>query len=282
LLVVTNDGDLAEKLAHPRNQIYRTYHIQVAGHPTRDVYESLKEGLRFAEGKFRVRSVKSIKKVGQSTWLEVIISEGHNRELRRLFARVGHKVLKLIRISFGPIRLGKLKMGEFRDLSLPELEALHGIIANVREKGLGQREGAREGRGPRPTFESRGPRGAGGNRPAFSKDRPHGSFGDKGRSEGGDRARPAFDDKRRASGGDRGRRSADEKRRTEIGEDGRRTAFGDKGRTSGGDKRRTVGGSKGRDSRGGHGPVGRPDAGKRSTFRPKGAGGRPRSKKPRR
>jgi 23S rRNA pseudouridine2605 synthase len=135
LLVVTNDGDLAEKLAHPRNQIYRTYHIQVAGHPTREAYEKLKEGMHFAEGRFRVRSVKSLKKVGQSTWLEVILSEGHNRELRRLFARLGHKILKLTRISFGPIRLGKLKMGEHRNLTLPELEQLHGIVANVRQRG---------------------------------------------------------------------------------------------------------------------------------------------------
>jgi 23S rRNA pseudouridine2605 synthase len=236
LLVVTNDGDLAEKLAHPRNQIFRTYHIQVAGHPTREVYESLKEGIRFAEAKFRVRSVKALKKVGQSTWLEVILSEGHNRELRRLFARVGHKVLKLIRISFGPIRLGKLKMGEFRDLSLHELEALHGIIANVREKRPvrpGQR--TREGQGPRPAFESKGPRGAGRKRSAFSKGRPRESFGDNRPADSGEHGRPAVGDKRR---------------------------------TVGGDKRRT--------------PSGRPDAGKRSAFRPKSAGVRPRSKKPRR
>jgi 23S rRNA pseudouridine2605 synthase len=300
LLVVTNDGDLAEKLAHPRHQIFRTYHIQVAGHPTREVYESLKEGIRFAEARFRVRSVKAIKKVGQSTWLEVILSEGHNRELRRLFARVGHKVLKLTRISFGPIRLGKLKMGEFRDLSLPELEALHGIIANVREKGLGQRDNQREEKGPRPTFESRGPRGSDRKRSAFSKDRPRPAFGgrvrseggdkerteggDRGRSVGGDRGRPAFSDKRRSSRGESGRRSADDKRRTEISDKGR-TQGGDKGRTVGGDKRRTVGGgNSGRDSGGDRGrtPTGRPDAAKRSGFRPKGAGGRARSKKPRR
>ncbi len=151
--MVTNDGDLAEKLAHPRHQIYRTYHVQVAGNPKKEVYESLKEGLRFAEGRFRVRSVKSFKKVGQSTWLEVVLSEGHNRELRRLFARVGHKVLKLTRISFGPIRLGKLKMGEFRPLSLQELEALHGILANPRRREGPSRP--REG-GGRPTRPASG------------------------------------------------------------------------------------------------------------------------------
>jgi 23S rRNA pseudouridine2605 synthase len=131
VLVVTNDGDLAEKMAHPRNQIYRTYQIQVAGHPNREVYDSLKQGLHFAEGRFRVKSVKSMKRIGQSTWLEVVLSEGHNREVRRLFARVGHKVLKLARIAFGPVRLGKLGMGEHRDLTLRELEELHSIVARA-------------------------------------------------------------------------------------------------------------------------------------------------------
>ena len=168
LLVVTNDCDLAEKLAHPRNQIFRTYHIQVAGHPTREIYESLKEGLRFAEGRFRVRSIKSIKKIGQSTWLEVILSEGHNRELRRLFARVGHKILKLARIAFGPIRLGKLKMGEFRDLSIQELEALHGIVANVRQRSRERPRGSEPEYAP--LFESKGTREDSGKRKPAAKD----------------------------------------------------------------------------------------------------------------
>ncbi len=218
LLVVTNDGDLAEKLAHPRHQIFRTYHMQVAGHPTREVYESLKEGLRFAEARFRVRSVKAFKKVGQSTWLEVVLSEGHNRELRRLFARVGHKVLKLTRISFGPIRLGKLKMGEFRDLSLSELEALHGILANVREKGST----------PSPDYESKGPRNPARKRSAFSKDRDRAPSGDKRRSPSGDKGRTPGGDKGRAFGGDKGRAFGGDKRRTPAArpETGRRPETG--------------------------------------------------------
>ncbi len=244
LLVVTNDGDLAEKLAHPRHQIFRVYHIQVAGHPTREVYDSLKEGLRFAEGRFRVRSVKSLKKVGQSTWLEVVLSEGHNRELRRLFARVGHKVLKLTRISFGPIRLGKLKMGEYRDLSLPELEALHGILANVRERGSRPRP-ERDTDEPRPAYESRGPRGPAKKRAAFSKDRT--------RTSAGDKARPGGD--RRRTTGDKGRPAAD------------RDRAGGGGKSIGGQSRV---------------PSGRPSTGKRPAGRTKAAGGRPRSKKPRR
>jgi 23S rRNA pseudouridine2605 synthase len=160
LLFVTNDGDLAEKLAHPRNQIFRTYHVQVAGQPKRESYEALKQGLHFSEGRFRVRAVKAIKKVGQSTWLEVVLSEGHNRELRRLFARVGHKVLKLTRIAFGPVRLGKLKMGEFRDLTMGELSQLHEMVSRA-----GQKRPPRE--------HSAGPAGKkGGKKPGFKRKGP--------------------------------------------------------------------------------------------------------------
>jgi len=303
LLVVTNDGDLAEKLAHPRHQIFRTYQIQVAGHPTSAVYTSLKEGLRFAEGRFRVRSIKSLKKVGQSTWLEVVLSEGHNREVRRLFARVGHKVLKLSRISFGPIRLGKLKMGEFRDLSLPELEALHGILANVREKGPDQDTG--EGEKSPAAYDSRGPRSKGPRasgparkRSAFSKDRPRAPFSGKSRSEAGDKARPGFGVRARPAGAEGGRSAAGDRPRRDFSDRARPSGAG-KGRPSAGDKaRREIsdrgrpsGEGKGRDSAGekrfsggekSRTPAARPKTGKRPSFRAKAAGGgRPRSKKPR-
>ena len=261
LLVVTNDGDLAERMAHPRNQIFRTYHIQVAGHPTREVYESLKEGLRFAEGRFRVRSVKSLKKVGQSTWLEVVLSEGHNRELRRLFARVGHKVLKLTRISFGPIRLGKLKMGEFHDLTLPEIEALHGVLASVRERRPARRPEKESD--TETVFDSKPAGGSGGRkRPGFSQGRPRSSFG---KPKSGDRRRPS-------STGPQERPSAGE---------GDRAGGGDKGRKEFSAGKGTGRAKTGRPSTGGP-STGRPASGKRSSFRPKAAGGRPRGKKPRR
>jgi 23S rRNA pseudouridine2605 synthase len=170
VLVVTNDGDLAEKMAHPRSQIFRTYHLQVAGHPTREIYESLKEGLHFSDGRFRVLSIKSLKKVGQSTWLEVVLSQGHNRELRRLFARVGHKVLKLTRIAFGPVRLGRLKLGEFRDLTLPELESLHSLAEKAGKPERSKKPGAaRKPGGSKPHGANR----SGGGKPDGGK--PHSS-----------------------------------------------------------------------------------------------------------
>lgn len=128
LLIVTNDGDLAQKIAHPSYRIFRTYHVLVAGQPTPETLLGLRKGVYFEEGRFRVEGVKSIKRQGQSTWCEVVLAEGHNREVRRLFARVGHKVMKLQRVAFGPIFLGKMTRGEIRELRRDELERLFGML----------------------------------------------------------------------------------------------------------------------------------------------------------
>lgn len=128
LLLVTNDGDLAQKLAHPKFRIFRLYRAQIAGTPKVEVYEQLKQGLFFTEGKFRVHAVKPVKKQNNSTWVEVTMTEGHNREVRRLFARVGHKVMKLERIGYGPLRLGRLKLGDYRELDRDELAHLHSVL----------------------------------------------------------------------------------------------------------------------------------------------------------
>lgn len=133
LLIVTNDGDLAQKMAHPSYRIFRTYHVLVAGFPTPETLTELRNGIYFEEGRFRVEGVKSIKKQGQSTWCEVILAEGHNREVRRLFSRVGHKVMKLQRVAFGPIFLGKMLRGDIREIRRDELERLIGMLIKNEE-----------------------------------------------------------------------------------------------------------------------------------------------------
>lgn len=124
LLIITNDGDLAERLAHPRYQVLRTYRVLVAGEPGGEVYEQLRKGLYFTEGKFRVQHVKRIRKQGRSTLIELQLAEGQNREVRRLLARVGHKVMRLQRVGFGPVRLGAIPVGEFRSLTSKERDEL--------------------------------------------------------------------------------------------------------------------------------------------------------------
>ena len=146
LLVVTNDGDFSHLLAHPRHRIYRTYVVQVAGDPKRETLDSLKRGIHFAEGRFKVHDVKPIKKQGKSTFLELTLTEGQNREIRRLMARIDHKVMTLQRTRFGPLRLGKLKPGEYRELTADEVERLEALVA----RNMGSAPSARgQGRGTR-------------------------------------------------------------------------------------------------------------------------------------
>lgn len=128
LIVVTNDGEFSNKLAHPRYRIYRTYHVQVAGLPSPDTLRQLREGHYFREGKFRAHNVKKVGRQGKSTFLEVVMTEGQNREVRRLLARVGHKVMSLKRIAFGPLKLGSLATGKYRPLTKNEHEQLADIL----------------------------------------------------------------------------------------------------------------------------------------------------------
>jgi len=100
--------------------------------PTKEVLDELRRGFFFDEGKFRVRDLRNIRPKGQSTILDVVMTEGQNREVRRLFARVGHKVMQLRRIAFGPLKLGDLELGAFRPL---RSEELHGLIDFSNGKG---------------------------------------------------------------------------------------------------------------------------------------------------
>jgi 23S rRNA pseudouridine2605 synthase len=146
LLIVTNDGELANQLAHPRYRIDRIYKVQVAGHPKREVLKQLESGMFFAGGRFQCESVRPIKKQGQSTHLEIQMREGRNREIRRLLARVGHKVMRLERVGFGPIRLGRLKSGEHRELKAHEVEALRKLVQKTSSGGVSRGRPARTSR----------------------------------------------------------------------------------------------------------------------------------------
>jgi 23S rRNA pseudouridine2605 synthase len=124
MLLLTNDGDLAQRLAHPRFEVIRRYRCHVAGIPQPETLRQLREGMYFAEGFFKFRSVHIFRRKGQSVILEMDLQEGKNREIRRLLARVGHKVLALERIAFGPLQLGSLAPGRHRELQPFEIHEL--------------------------------------------------------------------------------------------------------------------------------------------------------------
>ncbi|MCS7021421.1 MAG: rRNA pseudouridine synthase [Gemmataceae bacterium] len=134
LLLMTNDGDLAAALMHPRFGIPKTYLVQVAGKPSREQLQRLTEGIWLSDGKVRAKSVRTLGHQGESTWLRVVLCEGKNREIRRMLARLGHKVMRLKRIAIGPVRLGRLRRGKSRPLSQKELEALRRWVQLARQR----------------------------------------------------------------------------------------------------------------------------------------------------
>ena len=139
LIVVTNDGQLANRLAHPRYEVTKTYVVTVAGTPGADDLRQLRAGVHLAEAFVRPVSVRVKRRGRHSTELEIVLAEGRNREIRRMLARQGHKVLTLNRIALGPLRLGDLPLGAHRQLTAREVAALRQATSRS-----SQRSGATE------------------------------------------------------------------------------------------------------------------------------------------
>lgn len=141
LILVTNDGQLANRLAHPRYEVSKTYRVVVAGQPSREVLAKIRHGVRLAEGIFRIAGVRVKSRRKQSTLLEIELREGRNREIRRVLARVGHKVQRLTRIALGPLRLGELPQGAYRPLTRDELRALKAAATTPRREANQKKTG---------------------------------------------------------------------------------------------------------------------------------------------
>ncbi|QDT00196.1 pseudouridine synthase [Adhaeretor mobilis] len=138
LILLTNDGELANQLTHPRHGVEKTYEVQVAGKCEPEVLAQLRKGMYLAEGFAKVVNVKIKSRRKMSTLLEMVLDEGRNREIRRLFARVGHKVQKLTRIAVGPVRLGDLPRGAHRILTPQELKKLRDAVDAPKDEKLGE------------------------------------------------------------------------------------------------------------------------------------------------
>jgi 23S rRNA pseudouridine2605 synthase len=134
LILLTNDGDLANLLMHPRFGVEKTYEVQVAGHPTAEDQRQLLKGVYLSEGHVKARHAKKLRSQGASTWLHIVLNEGKNREIRRMLARLGHKVLRLERIALGPVKLGGLAPGKARRLTRLEVDALRAITKRAAAK----------------------------------------------------------------------------------------------------------------------------------------------------
>jgi 23S rRNA pseudouridine2605 synthase len=124
LILLTNDGDFAHRMAHPSYEMDKTYVAEVAGQVTRAIARQVLEGVTLDDGPVEVSSFKVVSSHGGKSIVELVIHEGRNRIVRRLLDTVGHPVTRLTRTAIGPVRLSGLRKGELRDLTREELGTL--------------------------------------------------------------------------------------------------------------------------------------------------------------
>ncbi len=134
LMLLTNDGDLAQQLAHPRFGVRKVYRVTVAGKIEPETMRNMRKGIYIAEGFVRVEGARILKARGRATELEITLREGKNREIRRILARLGHKVQVLRRIAIGPLRLGDMPPGAHRPLSREEVDRLRRAVEHSRDE----------------------------------------------------------------------------------------------------------------------------------------------------
>lgn len=128
LLLFTNDGELAHRLTHPSYGVRKKYIAKVAGPVPRKLARTLRAGVELEDGKVTVDGFTVIQQHGRQALVEIVLHEGRKHIVRRLMEAVGHPVLELARIEFGPVKLGRLKPGTVRALTLREIGDLYAAV----------------------------------------------------------------------------------------------------------------------------------------------------------
>jgi 23S rRNA pseudouridine2605 synthase len=124
LLLVTNDSEWAARITDPASAIEKTYHVQVNGHPDAAALERMHDGVTDAGEHLAALRARVLRSGAKNAWLEVVLDEGRNRHLRRLLNALDFEVLRLVRVSIGPIELGTLAKGQWRELTEAERGAM--------------------------------------------------------------------------------------------------------------------------------------------------------------
>jgi 23S rRNA pseudouridine2605 synthase len=125
LLLLTNDSEWSARVLAPGTHLEKTYHVQVATVADAGLLERMRKGVKTRDGDFlRAKSVNILRGGKRNTWLEIVLDEGKNRHVRRMLAELGIEVLRLIRISIGPLSLGNLPKESCRELTSEEIQAL--------------------------------------------------------------------------------------------------------------------------------------------------------------
>jgi 23S rRNA pseudouridine2605 synthase len=131
LIIITNDGELANLLTHPRYGIEKTYLVAVKGRVSDQTIRVLKRGIWISEGKASPARVKIISRRYKHSSLEIVLREGKNREIRRILAKIDHPVISLKRIKIGPLKMHySLRVGKYRSLSKEEIESLYSLAVS--------------------------------------------------------------------------------------------------------------------------------------------------------
>ena len=125
LLILTNDGELANRLAHPSHDVEKTYVATVSGKPAKDVFTRLRAGVELDDGPAKAVSARLVQQLPDRAMVELVLREGRNRIVRRMMDAVGHPVLELVRTRIGPIHLGQQRPGVMRELHGAELRSLY-------------------------------------------------------------------------------------------------------------------------------------------------------------
>ena len=153
LMLLTTDGEWAHRVMHPSHGHEKEYLVLVSGRPERHALQRLEEGIELDGEKTAPAQIVVRRTDGRNTWLTVVLREGRKRQIRRMFEAIGHPVLRLIRQRIGPVRLGRLKPGQYRPLTPREIAILGGT-AEARE----QEEATAALPSPRPVRRRGGPR----------------------------------------------------------------------------------------------------------------------------
>jgi 23S rRNA pseudouridine2605 synthase len=146
LMLLTNHGELAQALLHPRYHVAKTYLIKVKGILTDEEIRQLEKGVLLDDGMTAPAIVQKVRKAPENSWLEITIHEGRKHQVKRMLEAVRHPVLKLKRVKFGPLHLDDLPTGEYRYLTDREANSLRNLVKTRREVG------------ERPPTHSRSPR----------------------------------------------------------------------------------------------------------------------------
>ncbi len=132
LVLLTDDGELANKVMHPRRHVEKRYQVKVKGKPSAEALEKLRRGVFLERGVKTLPALVKISRRGETTtWVEVTLVEGRQNQIKKMFERVGHPVRRLRRVSIGPLTLGRLRIGELRRLESEEVNALRAALAGA-------------------------------------------------------------------------------------------------------------------------------------------------------